>query len=220
MIMGALYLHPNPQKILVIGLGGASLPTSFMKILPESEIHIVELDPAVVRVAKKYFNFQPNAKVQVSEEDGRAFVRRAGSRGEKYDLIVLDAFGDTYIPEHMMTIQFLQEVKNILKPDGVLASNTFSTSKTYDRESATYQSAFGSFYNLKKILTSTRVILIKQDGLPPLEVLKENSVTLENKLRPLGVKASWLLPLFTAKQDWDNRAKVLNDKLSPFFGGE
>lgn len=214
MMMGALYLRPNPQKILVIGLGGGTLPSALIRVLPESEMRIVEIDPAVVRVAKKYFNFQPTSKIQITEEDGRVFVKRAIKRGEKYDLIVLDAYGDNYIPEHMLTEQFLKEVKKILAPDGVLAANTYSTSKIYDRESVTYESVYGNLFNIKKFLSTSRVILTKLNNLPSQEVLKENAKALEEKMRPLGVEASWLLPLFSTERDWDEDARILTDQFS------
>ncbi|PKN11795.1 MAG: spermidine synthase [Deltaproteobacteria bacterium HGW-Deltaproteobacteria-4] len=216
MMMGALYLRPNPRKILIVGLGGGTLPTALMRILPESEIHVVELDPAMVRVAKKYFNFQPTAKVLVAEEDGRVFVKRAIKNGAKYDLIMLDAFDDKYVPGHMLTQQFLQEVKSILMPDGVLAANTFSHfNDRYDNESVTYESVYGDFYNLKKLFQNVRIIIAKQSDLPSLWEVKENSKILEEKLRPLGIQPSWLLPFFTTDQDWDKEARVLTDQFLP-----
>lgn len=216
MMMGALYLQPNPRKILIIGLGGGTLPSALMRILPESEIHVVEIDPAMVRVAKKYFNFRPTAKVRVTEEDGRVFVKRAIKSGEKYDLIMLDAFTDKYIPGHLLTKQFLQEVRSILTADGVLAANTFSTfNDRYDNESVTYELVYGHFYNLKKLFNNIRVILATQDDLPSRWVLEENSKALEGKLLPLGIKASWLLPFFSTEQDWDKGARVLTDQFLP-----
>lgn len=216
MMMGALYLHPNPRKILIVGLGGGTLPSAFMRILPESEIDVVEIDPAMVRVAKKYFNFQPTAKVRVTEQDGRVFVKRAIKNGVKYDLILLDAFDDEYIPGHMLTVQFLEEVKKILTPEGVLAANTFSTfNDRYDNESVTYESVYGHFYNLKKLFNNVRVIVATQNELPSQWIIKENSKALEEKFLPLGINASWLLPYFTTEQDWDTNARALTDQYLP-----
>ena len=63
---------------------------------------------------------------------------------QRYDLIMLDAFDHEYIPEHLLTQEFLQEVKSLLAPGGVLAANTFSSSRLYDHESTTYAAVFGS----------------------------------------------------------------------------
>lgn len=129
---------------------------------------------------------------------------------------MLDAFDQEYIPAHMLSRQFLSEVKMILTPDGVVAGNTFATSPIYDNESVTYESVFGSFFNLKKYFRNSRVIIVKNDGLPSPEMLKKNADLLEERFRPLGVESSWLLPLFSMDQDWRTDAKILTDQFSPF----
>ncbi|NTV72563.1 MAG: fused MFS/spermidine synthase, partial [Azonexaceae bacterium] len=141
----------------------------------------------------------PQKNITVFEEDGRVFVRRAIKKGYKYDLVLLDAFDHEYIPEHLLTREFLEDVKKTILPGGVLAANTWATSRLYAHESVTYQSVFGEFFNLKYI---SRVILTKQDGLPSMEVIKKNSDALDDKLKRFGVEASWLLPLFSTRRDW------------------
>lgn len=216
MILGALYVRPNPRKILMIGLGGGTQAAVFSRLLPGAEIDVVEIDPAMVRVATQYFNFHPSSRVHVAIEDGRVFVKRAISRGEKYDLIILDAFDEKYIPPHMMTREFLSEVKNIMAPDGVLASNTHRTANRYDSESVTYQAVFGTFFNLNKYWKKTRVIIAKQDGLPARGVLLRNSRMLESRFNKFGVEGSWLLPMFSTDQDWDENARIYTDWFMPF----
>ena len=171
MMMGALYLNPHPRKILIIGLGGGVLPTALVKMFPDTRIDVVEIDPAVVKVARQFFGFNPDQRIQVFEEDGRVFVKRAGKSGRQYDLIMLDAFDHEYIPEHLLTQEFLFEVKALLTADGVLAANTFSTSRLYHHESTTYQAVFGPFYNLR-VQMKNRIVLAKMDGLPPLDTIK------------------------------------------------
>ena len=214
MMMGALYLNPHPRKILIIGLGGGVLPTALARMFPDAGIDIVEIDPAVVKVARQFFGFNPSQNVQIFEEDGRVFVKRTGKASQRYDLIMLDAFDHEYIPEHLLTREFLLEVKALLTADGVLAANTFSSSRLYHHESTTYQSVFGVFYNLRVELKN-RVILAKMDGLPPLDAIKRNADLLEEKLKPLGFGDEWLTPLFSTERDWDPDARILTDQYSP-----
>ena len=214
MMMGALYLNPNPGKILIVGLGGGVLPTALARMLPDAVIDIVEIDPAVVKVARQFFGFSPTQKIQVFEEDGRVFVKRAGKSGQRYDLIMLDAFDHEYIPEHLLTREFLLEVKALLTTDGILSANTFSSSRLYHHESTTYQSVFGDFYNLR-VQMKNRVILAKIDGLPPLDAIRRNAGLLEEKLKPLGFGGEWLTPLFSTERDWDPSARILTDQYSP-----
>lgn len=212
MMMGALYLNPAPERALVIGLGGGTLPSALQKLFPSLQLDVVEIDPAVVKVAKKFFNFMPARQTRVFEEDGRVFVKRALQRNAQYDLVMLDAFDHEYIPEHLLTREFLLEVRKLLADGGVLAANTFSSSRLYDYESATYYSAFGDFYNLKD---SNRVILLRKNGLPNQAELARNADALESKFKPFGSNRAWLLPRFSTEKNWPANTRVLTDQYSP-----
>ncbi len=100
--------------------------------------------------------------MKVELVDARVFAKRAGLKGKTYDFIILDAFTGDYIPEHLMTAEFLSETQALLSDDGVLVANTFSTSKLYDHESVTYQQVFGDYLNFKMANTGNRVIIASQ----------------------------------------------------------
>ena len=51
MMLGALFVNPAPRSVLIIGLGGGTIPRALRELLPEARIDVVEIDPAVVRVA-------------------------------------------------------------------------------------------------------------------------------------------------------------------------
>ncbi len=213
MMLGALYLQPDPHDVLVIGLGGGTLPRTLEKLLPQSQIDVVEIDPAVVRVAQQYFSFQADARVHVTVEDGRAYVRRLlRSGGKRYQLIMLDAYEREYIPEHMLTREFLSEVKSLLTPDGIVAANTFSSSRLYQNESVTYRAVFGPFYNLK---SNNRVILAANGALPTLDEATRNSRSFSAAFRGLGFTPQSVLALFSTRVDWNQKARVLTDQYSP-----
>lgn len=212
MMMASLYLNPDPKHVLIVGLGGGSLPSTLQKMYPNARIDVAEIDPAITQVAQKYFYFTPGNKMQVTEEDGRVFVKRALKKKEKYDLVMLDAFDHEYIPEHMLTKEFLQEVRGLLTDKGVLASNTFSTSQLYNHESATYYSVFGDFYRLKG---GNRVILLRNGGLPAMAEINQNAAFLENRLRSFGTGKDDLLPMFAVESGWSADTKVLTDQYSP-----
>ena len=212
MLLGALYLNPSPKQILVIGLGGGTMPTRLKKILPDAQIDCVEIDPSVVKVATRFFGFTTGAGVGVNVEDGRVFVKRAQRNTKKYDLIILDAFDHVYIPEHMLTREYLMEVKALLAKNGVLAANTFSSSRLYYSESATYAEVYGAFYNLKM---NNRVVLAKRDGIPSIDEIQRNAAKVEEKLRLFGTGSEWLLPLFSTDVQWPANTRILTDQYSP-----
>lgn len=211
-MMGALLLQPQPKRILMIGLGGGSLPMALRQVLPEALIDTVEIDPAVAQVAEKEFFFKPDALMAVHIGDGRAFVQEAAAAGKAYDIVFLDAFSKYYIPEHLLTVEFLREVKGILAAGGVVVANTASNSGLYAIESATYAAVYGAFYNVK---FGARIIFAARDALPPAAKLRENAARMTPKLSPLGVDVEKLLPLFVSTPDWPADTQVLTDKYHP-----
>src|SRR5262249_17175982 len=80
----------------------------------------VEIDPAVVNAAKKYFGIRPTDTVHYLEGDARVFLNR---HKDPYDLIVVDAFHGGYVPFHLLTKEFYELLKQRLTPLGAAALN-------------------------------------------------------------------------------------------------
>jgi spermidine synthase len=212
MMLGALFLKPEPHSILIIGLGGGTLPRTLEKLLPGADIDVVEIDPAVVGVAQQYFGFRPDEHIHLTVQDGRAYVRQSLRGSKRYELIMLDAYEHQYIPEHMLTREFLSEVRSLLQPAGVVAANTFSSSQLYQNESVTYSSVFGQFYNLR---SGNRVILATNGTLPSIDEVTRNSRRFTAAFEPYGFSAAAVLAMFSTRPDWDPGARVLTDQYSP-----
>ncbi|HKI74413.1 MAG TPA: fused MFS/spermidine synthase [Pseudomonadales bacterium] len=215
MVMGGLLLDPHPHHILVVGLGGGTIPTTFSEIYPDADIDVVEIDPAVLRVARKYFNFHETPKMKVTLSDGRVFVKRARLASETYDLVVLDAFNGDYIPEHLMTKEFLEEVKSILTDGGVLVANTFSSSALYDHESQTYKGVYGKFFNFRLPVSGNRVVIARKGKLPDDVTLGKRAAALEPLLAPYDVDIKTFAPHMRRDEDWDHSRRMLTDQYSP-----
>ena len=162
MTMTALLFNQQPQNILIVGLGGGTLPEAFFGLLDNVQIDTVEIDQAVIKVAKEYFLFKESERNRVFAQDARVFVKRAILQSKEYDLVILDAFNGDYIPEHLMTKEFLMEGQRLLSKEGLLIANTFGTSKLYDYESNTYHDVFGDFINYKRPETGNRLIIVPQ----------------------------------------------------------
>ena len=212
MMLSALFVKPEPKSILIVGLGGGTIPRALQEVVPRARIDVVEIDPAVVKVARRYFDFGDSRSLNVIEADGRVQVKRALREQQRYDIIMLDAFDHEYIPEHLLTQEFLREVKALLAPGGVLAANTFSSSRLYDHESTTYASVFPEFFNLKR---ENRVIIAANGPLPTDAQLRVNSERFEDAFESFGFTTGKLLGLFSRKQDWERDARVLTDQYSP-----
>ena len=141
---GLLY-HPEPDRMLVLGLGGGVIPREMHHYFPELEVDVVEIDGDIPPIAERFFSFQQSDKLRVNIADGRVFVKKQLRLDPvpRYDLVVLDAFNSDYIPFHLTTREFLQEVKGVLAEDGVVVANVFSSNRLFDAELKTFLAVFG-----------------------------------------------------------------------------
>ncbi|MBI2360887.1 MAG: fused MFS/spermidine synthase [Deltaproteobacteria bacterium] len=115
-----LAFRPDAKKVLIIGLGGGSIPKKYQKEFPGMEIDVAEIDPAVVEVAKKHFLFQEGKNLRVYARDGRLFLTRSSQR---YDLILVDAYFTDAIPFHLTTREFFRTAERKLTPNGITVVN-------------------------------------------------------------------------------------------------
>jgi spermidine synthase len=215
MMLAGLLVVEDPARILVIGLGGGTLPTLLGKLFTEAQITVVEIDPAVVKVAQRYFDYVADHRTQVIEQDARVYGKRAGLNGEQFDLVLLDAFNSDYIPEHLMTREYLEETRVLLAPGGALVSNTFIESQLYDYESVTYESVFGSFLNLRTPDSSNRVIIARNGPLPSNDSLEAAASRWHVDLERYGVPIDRYPAYLSREPDWDRETRVLTDQYSP-----
>ncbi|KKQ24862.1 MAG: Spermine synthase [Candidatus Woesebacteria bacterium GW2011_GWA1_37_8] len=119
------HFKPNAEKVLFIGGGGYSLPSYLLNKNPKLVADVVEIDPMVSTVAKKYFNVPQTDRLHSFNIDGRNFINHAS---EKYDVIVLDAYRDELImPFELITIEAVGKYFDLLSDDGILAINNISS---------------------------------------------------------------------------------------------
>jgi spermidine synthase len=115
-------------RALFLGGGGYTFPRFIGTKYPKAEIHVVEIDPEITRVAKKYLGVSEDSRIHSFNEDGRWFVMNCREKGT-YDFIFGDAFNDLSIPYHLTTKEFAMQLKSLLKPDGVLMANVIDSFK-------------------------------------------------------------------------------------------
>lgn len=107
----------RPGSMLLVGLGGGSLVRDY--IGEGWSVDAVDIDPEVISTAEEYFDL-PSDRAGVYEMDGRRFLTTAGRR---YDVVLIDAFGSSSIPFHLVTKEAFREAAAAMTPDGVLAIN-------------------------------------------------------------------------------------------------
>ncbi len=211
-MMAGLLVRPQPARVLMIGLGGATIPRALQALDPSMRIDVVEIDPAVVRVARSYFGLDRDrdGSTQVFVEDGRAFVERQQRAGVQYDLVLLDAFDVDYIPEHLLTVEFLRSVQAILVPGGAVVANTFVSGPLPAHEAATYRAVFADVY---AIAANGNRILLAGAPLAPMQQMQANAQRLGEPLKRFGVSASSLAERLEPVPRTD--ARPFTDRHSP-----
>jgi spermidine synthase len=110
----------EPGSMLLVGLGGGSLAKRFAG--RGWSVDAVEIDPEVTRMARSHFGLEP-AEARVFHMDGREYLKR---REKVYDLVILDAFGSSSIPFHLVTLEAFGELRARLASEGVLAMNVIA----------------------------------------------------------------------------------------------
>lgn len=125
-----LKMSPQKSRLLLIGGGGFSFPKFIASKYPDSQLDVVELDPGITGIARKYFEFIDSPKISIFHEDARIFLNRLGERpnAEKYDVIFADAYSSAAnIPFHLTTREFFAELSASIKEDGVAVVNVISS---------------------------------------------------------------------------------------------
>lgn len=108
---------PRNAKVLLLGLGGGSI----VKQLTEKgfTVDVCELDKRIAEVAKKYFYIDSKTKITV--DDARHFIKTCS---HKYDVIIFDTFKGEDPPNHVFTIESLEETKKLLTDNGIIFVNS------------------------------------------------------------------------------------------------
>lgn len=138
-LFAAEYFQPRPERVLMIGLGGAAFHRVFVKGHPEALLQSVELDPKVLELCKTRLAFQPTDKTPVTVMDGRMYVKRSAG---KWDWLILDAFRGGYVPPHLKTEEFYRECAARLSERGVFVSNLHATTALYYADLKTISAVF------------------------------------------------------------------------------
>lgn len=111
------YFFNYPGKMLLIGLGGGSLVKNYH--VEGWKIDVVEIDPKVTAFAYRFFGLD-SSEANIFHQDGRQFLL---THHDVYDIILVDAFGSSAIPFHLITAEAFGLMKERLRPHGVLAMN-------------------------------------------------------------------------------------------------
>jgi len=108
------------RRVAILGNAGGTTARALGRYYPAAAIDGVELDPAVTRAGRRFLGLGDNLRLTVHHTDARPYLRASRSR---YDLIVVDAYRQPYVPFYLATREFFRLVRQHLAPEGVVVLN-------------------------------------------------------------------------------------------------
>jgi spermidine synthase len=216
------YLTANPRgrdlggraSLLVLGTAGGTIPhllhTYTSVDYPQLHLTGVEIDPDVIPLDYRYFGLKPGEATLVNA-DARAFLHHSA---ETYDAVVVDAYTQQiYIPFHLSTREFFQEVRSHLRPGGLVALNVNAVSdhsRLLLSLERTVQSVFPHTYVMKANGEFNYIVV---GSIQPVRLDRLNAIPLESPLTPIA--ESWRENLHEVSLDDTVGGMLLTDDRAP-----
>ena len=154
-----LAVHPNPERVLVIGAGDGGVVRELTRYDSVRCIDLVEIDREVVRVCKEYLPFTASKlddpRVNICYQDGLKFIR--GCR-EDYDIVIVDSTDPFGPGEGLFTKEFYGNCYKALKEDGIMVNQ--HESPFYENDAIAMQRAH------KRIVESFPISKVYQAHIP------------------------------------------------------
>jgi spermidine synthase len=111
----------RPLQVVHLGGGAFTLARYVAASRPRSTQQIVEIDAPLVQLVRRELPLDPQARIRVRSADARAGLGRIQDGWA--DLVIADVFGGARTPAHLTSVEFLAEVRRVLKPGGQYAAN-------------------------------------------------------------------------------------------------
>lgn len=118
---------PQLDRAVFLGAGAFGMPEELSTRFPNAEVGVVEIDPEVIEVGRKFFRLDQFPRVHAVAADARRFLRTSP---ERFDLVFGDAYnGVQFVPPHLVTREFFSEVRERLKPEGIFVMNLIGSAQ-------------------------------------------------------------------------------------------
>lgn len=112
---------PQKANVLVLGGGAFTLPSYIAKHYPDSKVTVVEIDPSLPDVSRRYFGLSEHSNLSIIATDARSYISTTDAI---FDVVIVDVYNGTSIPFALLTKEYVSELKRVTKPAGIVAVNT------------------------------------------------------------------------------------------------
>ena len=165
----------RPRSVAILGNAAGTTARAYGHYFPATRVDGVEIDPALTDVGRKLFDMRgPNLHIHTA--DARPFLRQAKRH---WDVIIVDAYRQPYIPFYLTTREFFGEVRDHLNPGGVVLINVGHPSGSDHLEkvlSATMGTAFSTV--VRDPVKVTNTVLVGSNGTVSAARLRAAAATL------------------------------------------
>lgn len=197
-----------PERIAILGNAAGTTARAYGHYFPETIVDGVEIDPELEEVGLEYFDMGSNPNLTVHNEDARPWLRRAD---ERYDVILVDAYRQPYIPFYLATTEFFELARDRLAPGGVVIVNAGHPEGNYDLErvlAATMREAFPTV--LRDPIEPTNTLLLGTSAPASAESMRRAAKRFPPELAALAeIEAAALEPALTGGDVYtDDKAPV------------
>jgi predicted O-methyltransferase YrrM len=192
IFLAVLFINSSPKKILCLGLGIGKIQSSLNILLPDVNVVTVDINPALPELTEKYFGYKKNERNNIVIQDALEYVTQCSD--DHYDIVFVDVFGTDYIPPHILDNKFFTEIHRILHKNGTVVMQSWSSSKTYEKEGNLMKSNFNAFYNFEK--NGSRIMMGSKKGYPSLLDVRQKADQWKSRLSILGVNGKVLYNYF------------------------
>ncbi len=135
------------ESILILGVaGGSVIKTLVEEVKFKGQITGIEIDEEIVEIANKYFKLSEIKNLDLIIDDAFEFVLKTK---EKYDLIIIDIFQDTTMPNFLFEDFFINRVNYLLKRDGFILFNTMVINERERVRNLDYKKKFNGDFSLR-----------------------------------------------------------------------
>ena len=200
------------ESVAIIGLAAGTIARQYTAVYGDIPIAGIEIDPDIIRVGEEYFGMDmPNLTTYA--QDGRFMLNKLETH---YTVVAIDAYRPPYIPWHLTTVEFFQEIQNRLTATGVVAVNVGRTDtdrRLVDAMTATLLQVFPTVHAMDVPLSFNTLLIATQQPTPQtnllsnLEALPDNANTILRDALTLGTQQ--LVPTHVSELIFtDDRAPV------------
>ncbi|MEO8092524.1 MAG: fused MFS/spermidine synthase [bacterium] len=162
LVLPFVGLREPPRRIAILGNAAGTTARAYGHYFPETEIDGVEIDPELEEVGRRFFDMGSATNLTVHNEDARPWLRRSAGG---YDVILVDAYRQPYIPFYLATREFFELARERLAPGGVLIVNAGHPEGNDDLETVLGSTLADVFPEvLRDPIEDTNTLLVASQG--------------------------------------------------------